>query len=120
MLEATCHCGAVRLEIAAQPETLTACNCSICHRLGVQWVYYKQRQINIDCADDALNSYRWQSKRIEFCSCKTCGCTTHYVTVKKSADGHIAINARNIDPELLTDVPVRTFDGAKTWKFLDE
>lgn len=119
MLEASCHCGAVRLEIEEKPKSLTECNCSICRRLGVQWAYYQQRQITIHCADDALTNYRWQDKRIEFCTCKTCGCTTHYVAVDKRADGHIAINGRAIDPALISDVPVRLFDGADTFKYLD-
>ena len=37
MIEASCHCGAVRLEIAQRPERLTSCNCSICRRLGALW-----------------------------------------------------------------------------------
>ena len=28
MIEATCHCGAVRIEVPSAPEAVTACNCS--------------------------------------------------------------------------------------------
>lgn len=35
MIESSCHCGAVKLQIDAElPETLTSCNCSICKRYG--------------------------------------------------------------------------------------
>ena len=27
MIEATCHCGSIKLEIPRKPRTLTACNC---------------------------------------------------------------------------------------------
>ena len=39
MLIATCHCGAVRLQIPRKPRTLTDCNCSICRRYGTRWAY---------------------------------------------------------------------------------
>jgi hypothetical protein len=37
MLYASCHCGAVLLEIARKPRQLTECNCSICRRYGGLW-----------------------------------------------------------------------------------
>src|SRR5688572_27281889 len=33
MIRASCHCGAVTIDLAARPERLTSCNCSICRRL---------------------------------------------------------------------------------------
>jgi len=32
----------------------------------------------------------------------------------------IAVNVRMMFPADIVDVPVRTFDGAKTWKYLDD
>ena len=43
--------------------------------------------------------------------------------VRKHADGSdmAAVNLRNIDdPGIVADVPIRLFDGASTWKSLDE
>ena len=37
MIEAACHCGAVRLSVPSAPDTVTECNCSICRRLGARW-----------------------------------------------------------------------------------
>ena len=34
MLVASCHCGAVKIQIPRRPRTLTDCNCSICRRYG--------------------------------------------------------------------------------------
>jgi hypothetical protein len=31
----------------------------------------------------------------------------------------MGINFRNFDPSVLETIPVRRFDGAETWKFLD-
>jgi hypothetical protein len=47
MIESSCHCGAVKLEIAVAPETVTECNCSICRRYGVLWAYYAPSQVRI-------------------------------------------------------------------------
>ena len=37
MIEASCHCGAVRLEIDSPPDEVTDCHCSICRRYGALW-----------------------------------------------------------------------------------
>jgi hypothetical protein len=45
MIEASCHCGAVKLEIQSAPNGVTDCNCSICRRYGVLWAYYEPAQV---------------------------------------------------------------------------
>ena len=121
MIQASCHCGAIRLTLdIAPPEFLTACNCSICHRLGVQWAYCKQGQVEIESAPDTLHIYRWQKETIEFCSCRHCGCTTHYVAVRKDPGGHFAVNGRAVEQGAFAAVPIRVFDGADTFRFLDD
>jgi hypothetical protein len=45
MIVASCHCGAVLLEITEAPPEITDCNCSICRRYGVLWAYYSPRQV---------------------------------------------------------------------------
>ena len=60
MIRASCHCGAVRLEIDAPPSEVTECNCSICRRYGVLWTYYTPEQVSVlppDPPTDAL----WQN-----------------------------------------------------------
>lgn len=47
MIEASCHCGAVRLEIEKAPTEITDCNCSICRRYGVLWAYYTLDQVRL-------------------------------------------------------------------------
>ena len=47
MLEASCHCGAVQIEVAARPQQLTSCNCSLCRRLGTLWAYYHPDRVRI-------------------------------------------------------------------------
>ena len=35
MIEVSCHCGSVKIDIPRKPRTLTDCNCSICR--GSSW-----------------------------------------------------------------------------------
>lgn len=44
---------------------------------------------------------------------------TYYESIEKLEKSRIAVNARMIAPEEIADLRVRTFDGAKTWKYLD-
>lgn len=120
MLSASCHCGAIKLEVDEKPHTLTECTCSICHRLGAQWAYYTRQQVRISGSRTARTAYLWGDECIEFYHCKTCGCTTHYESVEKNDDSRVAINTRMMPRDATTGIPLRKFDGADTWEFLDE
>jgi len=120
MLTASCHCGAVRLEIARKPRVLTECNCSICRSYGVRWAYYTRRTVRLVSPASATKAYIWGGKTIEFYHCKTCGCVTHYERVKKKPDSTVAVNARIMEPSSIASVRIRRFDGASTWKYLDD
>jgi hypothetical protein len=117
MIESSCHCGAVKLEIAVAPETVTDCNCSICRRYGVLWAYYAPSQVRIGAGPTDI--YMWDDKSIEFHRCRNCGCVTHWAPVDKSAT-RMGVNARLMAPEILARARVRRLDGADTGKYLDE
>ena len=120
MLIASCHCDAVKIEITEKPESLTECNCSICHRSGALWAYYTRQQVSVNCQPDAISAYMWGDKCIEFYHCNTCGCLTHYESVEKDSDSRVAVNARMLQPVDIAGCEVRKFDGRSTWEFLDE
>lgn len=120
MFSASCHCGAVTMNIDEKPQTLTECTCSICHRIGGQWAYYTRTQVQVTGSPAAREAYLWNDKCIEFYHCKTCGCTTHYESVEKNPDSRIAVNTRMMRREDTAGIKVRVFDGAETWEFLDE
>jgi hypothetical protein len=115
--ESTCVCGAVRLEIRRAPQEVTDCNCSLCRRYGVLWAYYSLKDVRV--TGGATEFYARGERGAEFHRCKACGCVTHYVLVDKTRD-RIAVNARLLAPEVLAAARVRPFDGAATWKYLDE
>jgi hypothetical protein len=118
MIEASCHCGAQRIEIDTAPETVTDCNCSICRRLGVLWAYYSPRQVRLIPPSGATSIYMWDDRSIEFHSCAVCGCTTHWSAVDKTRD-RMGVNARLMDPEVLAAARLRHLDGANSEKYID-
>lgn len=118
MIEASCHCGAVKLEIVAAPETVTDCNCSICRRYGVLWSYYSPTQVRFVAGGDATEFYKWGDKELEFHRCRNCGSVTHWAAIDKSRD-RMGVNARLMAPEILAAARVRHLDGADTWQYLD-
>ena len=119
MPELTCHCGAVRIEIETAPTELTSCNCSICRRTGALMAYYSPRQVRFTPSPPPTDTYVWGDKSIVFHRCKTCGCYTHWQAVDPAYD-RMGVNMRLADPELIAKARIRPFDGADTWKFLDE
>ena len=110
MIEASCHCGAVRMEIDTPPDTVTDCACSICRRKGALWAYYSSRQVRIIPASGATAIYMWGDKELEFHSCKVCACSTHWAAVDKSHD-RMGVNARMMEPEVLAVARVRKIAG---------
>ena len=116
MIEATCHCGAVKLELETAPTQLTSCNCSICRRLGTLWTYSPPALVRVTGTTD---TYRWGDKTLDLHRCAVCGCTTHWTPLESAPPDRMGINARLLDPAVIKDVRIRRFDGADTWKFLD-
>ena len=118
MLIATCHCGAVRVEVPTRPRTLTDCNCSICRRYGTRWAYYKASSVRVIAKRGATAEYAWGHKTLRFVRCADCGCVTHWEPIKPNAQASMGINARNFEPSELRGVRIRLLDGADTWKYL--
>jgi hypothetical protein len=119
MLTATCHCGAVRLDVPRKPRTLTSCNCSICRRYGTLWAYYNASEVKVAAARGATNDYAWGDKSLKFVRCRTCGCVTHWAAMNPNEGSRMGVNARNFEPGTIASIRVRRLDGASTWKFLD-
>ncbi len=111
MVEASCHCGAVRLEVDVAPSEVKDCNCSICRRYGVLWAYYSPRHVRLMPPEGATDIYRWGDKSIEFHRCRHCGCITHWAPADRTYD-RMGINARLLAPEVLARAKMLPFDGA--------
>lgn len=119
MIKGSCHCGAINFEYPGEPEWLTSCNCSICRRLGTLWAYAKAADVKLDAAVGSTIDYMHGDRTLVLHSCATCGCTTHWSSANGDATSRMAVNFRMCDPDDIEKFPVRHFDGAKSWSFLD-
>ena len=119
MIEGSCHCGAVRIEIPRKPRTLTDCNCSLCRRYATLWAYYKAKDVRVRGARGSLSAYMWGERSLRIVRCRTCGCVTHWQAARNPAAARMGVNLRNFAPDLVKSVRIRHLDGASTWKWLD-
>lgn len=115
MIEASCHCGAVRIEVDDAPRTVTDRNCSLCRRLGALWAYYPAAAVRVrgEVAD-----YVQGGRTLAVHRCTACGCTTHWSGLGDKA-ARVGVNARMLEPAALAQARVRRLDGADTWQYLD-
>jgi hypothetical protein len=116
MLSATCHCGAIRVEIPRRPREVTNCNCSICRRLGTLWAYYKVGTVKVQGHPEHTNEYIQGDRTLRVVRCRICGCTTHWEPLDNERHTRLGVNIRNFDPEVIGNVRIRLLDGATTWK----
>ncbi len=119
MLEGSCHCGAVKLRYDGLPKAVVICNCSICRRLAAMWGHGSIGVITIDAAPDATLGYRWGDKSLAFHTCRICGCTTHWLSEAPEMPRRAAINLRMVESAQISGLPLRHFDGADSWTYLD-
>jgi len=74
-MTATCHCGATRIALPAQPTHARSCNCSFCARSGAVWAYYKPDELRfLSQEGEATYSASGGMNQHHFCS--TCGMQT--------------------------------------------
>ncbi|MEM7446508.1 MAG: GFA family protein [Pseudomonadota bacterium] len=118
MLKGSCHCGAVSWQFDGDPESATACNCTICRRYGALWIYGWD---GIDVAVQGPSKSYVRGQHIGFHFCPTCGCLAYYSGLEPDPDGRlrIAANLRMIDdPATVEKLPIRRFDGLDQFKSL--
>lgn len=115
-----CYCGATAFEIAAAPESVTACTCSFCSKTGALWAYYTPDEVKFTRLDhDGLFAPRLN--RHHFCT--VCGMATFgespsWDLATRQPDfsrPRLAINARLLEAIDLSLVRHETIDGRNLW-----
>lgn len=119
MLTGHCLCRAISWKYPLKLESVTACNCSLCVRIGALWAYGHLDE-GIEVSGPALK-FEWGSKWNGFYFCGTCGNVAYYVANKKNEKGwtRAAVNLRLIadsDPSPIANLPIDHFDGRKTFE----
>ncbi len=118
-MNGSCHCGAVQFVFHGVPARLVDCNCSICRRLRPLWAHGPDGKIDITSGAENTIAYVWGDKSLAFHSCQACGCTTHWKGIGDKFPQNMAVNMALCDPAEIRHIPVRRFDGADSWEFLD-
>lgn len=111
MIEGSCHCGAVQWTLDGDPDSATACNCTLCRRYGVLWAYdYEDEGIR---TSGPTRVYIHGDKTIGFHFCSVCGCIAFWRSLMPVSSGRrrIAVNLRLSEPDSVAGIPIAHFDG---------
>ncbi|PZQ65849.1 MAG: aldehyde-activating protein [Phenylobacterium zucineum] len=114
MIDAACHCGAVRFAVASAPKWVLDCNCSICRRYGGLWTYmFGDDAMDLVARPDpkATETYLWGDHELAFHRCKVCGCITHSEAVQRDPPVIFTLNARLMVGLDGASIPVRRRDN---------
>ena len=117
MIEGSCHCGSILWRTETKPEHLAKCTCSFCRRSGALWGEVDPGETEISGLENA-NEYITGDRMLAFLFCRNCGILSHWASRPEHGD-RMKLNFRLADPELIKSFKVRTFDGAKSWQYLD-
>ena len=110
MIHGSCHCQAVQWRFEGMPESATACNCTVCRRYGVLWIYdYEGERIHVTGPTKAYI----RGEAIEFHFCPNCGCVAFWRGINTGKDGRrrIAVNIRLAEPQVVEHLLIDHFDG---------
>lgn len=118
-MTAQCHCGQVTVEVAARPDYINECNCSLCHSHGVWWGYYPPDQVAVTGETRIYQRTDRDEPAVDLHFRGTCGCTTHWTLLpafieRIGLDTIMGVNMRLFDRAALAGVELRFPDG-KAW-----
>jgi hypothetical protein len=110
MLEGSCHCGAVQWRFEGTPESVTACNCTVCRRYGALWAYDHE---NEGISTSGQTQAYVRGRTLEFHFCVQCGCVAWWRARIADEKGRrrMAVNLRLTDPQAVASLPIDHFDG---------
>ncbi len=104
----SCHCGAIRLEVDAELDDLTQCNCSTCRRFGAIHWYVQASAVTMRDEKRGLSSYSWRFIHEEHRFCGTCGTS---IMRTGYPNGVVALNACTIEGVDIFALDAKRFDG---------
>lgn len=118
MLSGSCHCGAAGWSLEGDVGSITACNCTLCHRYGALWAYdYEGERVSIV---GETRTYRRPGKAdpaLEMLFCATCAGVVAWRGLRPE-DGRtrMAVNIRLAPLEAVAALPIDHFDGLDTFE----
>jgi hypothetical protein len=121
MLTGTCHCDTVRWTFDGMPDTATACNCTLCRRYGVLWIYdYEGERIGIEGPAASYTRADMGTPELEILFCPKCGCVASWraLSVNDGGRRRMAVNVRLSEPGSVAHLPIRHFEGLDAFEDL--
>ena len=109
MIEASCHCGAIRLTCDDAPTEVTSCNCSICTKKGFLHLIVPKEQFELLRGEGELSTYRFNTGVAAHHFCCTCGIHSFYVP--RSDPDKVDVNVRCLDGVDAESIEPKPFDG---------
>lgn len=103
---------------APAPKWLSNCTCSYCHKSGVLWGEVNPEEVRLDLKVEPTAYVRGDAT-LAFNFCPVCGNLGWWRSLE-ARPARMKLNFRWVDPKLISTLPVRTFDGAESWRYLDE
>jgi len=111
--EGSCHCGAVRFQVDAQPpQQAISCNCSHCRRKGFLLSFFPAQQFTLLQGEEALLSYQFNTHKIEHRFCRHCGTQAFAEGANPDGTPVRAVNLRCVPSIDLDSLTLQHFDGA--------
>ena len=109
-----CHCGRVRFEVDAPSDIdVSACNCSICAKLGYLHLLVGADAFRLLQGESDLQTYTFNTGVAKHYFCKICGVKSFYVP--RSHPQGISVNANCLDRDAITSIRTTPFDG-QNWE----
>lgn len=107
--DGSCHCGAVRFRVEAEPKEVIRCDCSLCRRKGAMMAQVHESALTILAGEDMLTEYRWNTGVARHFFCRVCGIYPFHR--KRSAPDSYGVNVGCLEGFDPSGYPYRMADG---------
>lgn len=118
MLNLSCLCGNVRMELSKRPDFIHECNCILCSKTGARWGYFHPSEVTVEGTTLGFCRQDKDDPNAEVRFCPTCGSTTHFVltasAVSRFGNRLMGANLWLADAGELAGIELRFPDG-RAW-----
>ena len=118
MLNFSCLCGQVRIEVAKRPDFINECNCTLCSKSGARWAYFHPSNVRVEGTTRHYSREDKDDPAAEVHFCGNCGSTTLFMLTKsaiaKFGNTQTGVNMLLADENDLAGVELRYPDG-RAW-----
>jgi hypothetical protein len=106
-----CHCGQVRFECTSDMAMVTACNCSICTKKGLHFIFLPPKSFQLRAGEENLREYLFNKHAIRHQLCIDCGVDVFARGSKPDGTEVVALNVSCIDGIELAKLTMTPIDG---------